>query len=337
MKNKSLLKDLYTLIPFVLSGLLCIGLVFLLLDKVSENPDFVAKLEDISTVFITLSGFIAALLMMYLAFSTLTIKSRKSSVINNLESVTQQMHNVRRIIELLLRSNIWLQGLKEYIDYEFSGLTYFDVKEFYKGRSKQAIDFLQENNHFGDTETLYLELKSLLMTRAKEKRLPRSLVFPTVYGRDVVLKWIEHKCGSGLLYYFGYKYGVFKEMLDLNEVSEISQEKIMKLALEIDKEHFEDSSFNEVFLSKLGDYLTKDIVPQLFQLHHKASTGFTGVMKYVYALFTLLIIFGVLTPLIYLLFTIPVLFLIISYAFVISIIFFITTTFYGFLTNEINS
>ncbi len=337
MKNKSLLKDLYTLIPFVLSGLLCIGLVFLLLDKVYENPDFVAKLEDISTVFITLSGFIAALLMMYLAFSTLTIKSRKSSVINNLESVTQQMHNVRRIIELLLRSNIWLQGLKEYIDYEFSGLTYFDVKEFYKGRSKQAIDFLQENNHFGDTETLYLELKSLLMTRAKEKRLPRSLVFPTVYGRDVVLKWIEHKCGSGLLYYFGYKYGVFKEMLDLNEVSEISQEKIMKLALEIDKEHFEDSSFNEVFLSKLGDYLTKDIVPQLFQLHHKASTGFTGVMKYVYALFTLLIIFGVLTPLIYLLFTIPVLFLIISYAFVISIIFFITTTFYGFLTNEINS
>ncbi len=337
MKDKSLFKDLYTLIPFVLSGFLCIGLTIVLLDKTSNNPDFLAVLERISTTFMTISGFLAVFLMMYLVFSTLTIKNRKSSVINNLETVTQKMHNVRRIVEILLKSPIWMQGLKEYIDHEFSGLSYFDVKEFYKGRSKLAIDFLQENNHYGDTETLYLELKSLLMTRSKERRLPRKITFPNVYSKDIVLKWIEHKCGSGLLYYFGYKYAVFKEMLDLTQVSEIHQEKVMKLALEIDREHFDDSSFNEVFLSKLGDYLTKDIIPQLFQLYHKASTGFTSVMKYIYVLFILLVLFGVLLPLLYILFSVPVIFLIISYSLVISILFFITTTFYGFLANELNS
>ncbi len=337
MKNKSLLKDLYTLIPFVVSGLLCIGLVLVLLNKVETNASFLAVLEGLSSIFMTISGFLAAFLMIYLVFSTLTIKSRKSSVIDNLGIVTQKMHKVRSIIDLLIKSNIWLSGLKEYIDHEFSGLSYFDVKEFYKGRSKLAIDFLQDNNHFGDTETLYLELKSLLMTKVKEKRLPKKITFPTVYSRDIVLKWIEHKCGSGLIYYFGYKYGVFKEILNFEEVSEIHQDKIMKLAVEIDREHFEDSSFNEVFFSKLGDYITKDILPQLFQLHYKASTGFTSVMKYVYVLFVLLMLFGVFLPLVYILFSIPVLFLIISYALVISIIFFITTTFYGFLTNEINS
>jgi hypothetical protein len=337
MKNKSLLKDFYTLMPFVLGGLVCIGLVVILYDKVVKNPNFITTLESISFVFMAISGFLAIFLMAYLVFSSLTIKNRKSAVINNLEVVTQQMHTARRIIEILLKSNLWLPGLKEYVDHEFSGLTYFDVKEFYKGKSKLAIEFLQDNNHFGDTETLYLELKSLLMTRAKEKRLSRKLVFPNVYGKDIVLKWIEHKCGSGLLYYFGYKFGAFKDMLRLNEVSEVQQEQVMKLALEIDKEHFEDSSFNENFLAKFGDYITKNIIPQLFQLYNKASTGFTPVMKYVYTLFVLLVIFGLVVPILYLLFSLSVLFLIISYGMVISIIFFITTTFYAFLTKEINS
>lgn len=337
MKDKSLLKDIYTLIPLILGGIVCIGLVVMLYDKVITNPVFKATLESISFVFMAISGFLAVFLMAYLVFASLSIKNRKSAVITNLEDITQQMHTARQIIEMLVKSNLWLPGLKEYVDHEFSGLTYFDVKEFYKGKSKLAIEFLQDNNHFGDTETLYLELKSLLMTRVKEKRLPRKLVFPKVYGKDIVLKWIEHKCGSGLLYYFGYKFGAFKDMLRLNEVSEVQQEKIMKLALEIDKEHFEDSSFNENFLAKFGDYITKNIIPQLFQLYNKASTGFTPVMKYVYTLFILLVVFGIVLPIIYILFSLPVLILIVSYSMVISIIFFITTTFYAFLTKEINS
>lgn len=321
----------------MVSGLLCIGLIFVLLNRLESNASFIKVLEGLSNIFMSISGFLAVFIMICLIFLTLTIKDRKSKMIDSLGLVTEKMHRVRSIVDLLLSSNLWLPGLKEYIDLEFSGLSYFDVKEFYKGRSKLAIEFLQENNHFGDTETLYLELKSLLMTKVKEKRLPRKITFPTVYSRDIVLKWIEHKCGSGLMYYFGYKYGVFKEMLNLKNVSEIHQDKIMKLALEIDKEEFEDSSFNEVFFSKLGDYITKDIMPQLFRLHDKVKTGLTPAMKYLYVLFLVLIFFGLLVPLAYVLFSISVLFLIISYALVISIIFFITTTFYGFLTNEINS
>ena len=65
-----------------------------------------------------------------------------------------------------MRSKIWLPGLKEYIDEEFSGLTFFQVKEFYKGKSKLAIEFLQEKNNYAGTENLYLELKSLSTSSA---------------------------------------------------------------------------------------------------------------------------------------------------------------------------
>ena len=151
-------------------------------------------------------------------------------VLITLSKITQQMHNFRSIVELLIQiQDLACQDLAEYIDDEFAGLTFFEVKEFYKGKSKLAIEFLQESHHYEDTENLYLELKSLLMTHPKEKNIPESIRYPKIYNQDIVAKWLEHKCGSGLWYYFGYKYGSFKESLDYNAVFERHQEKIMTI------------------------------------------------------------------------------------------------------------
>ncbi len=337
MKKKSFLRDLFALIPLVFSGLLCITLIILLWQKINYNPDFVNTLTQISTIFISISGFLAAIIMVYLAFSALGLKNNRVIVIDSLSKITQKMHNFREIIGLLLQSKMWLPGLKDYIDDEYEGLNFFEVKEFYKGKSKLAIEFLQENHHYGDTENLYLELKSLLMTKPKERKLSKNIQFPKIYDKAIIEKWLEHKCGSGLLYYFGYKFGIYKEALDIDAVFERHQDKIMSLANSIDPEVFEDSSFNEVFLSKLGDYMSNDIIPKLFQLQEDVNTEMPLLLKYLYGIFLFLIIFGVLTPLGFLLFNLPIILLIISFSAIVSIIFYLSTTFYQFLSNEINS
>lgn len=337
MRKKSFFKDMFALIPLVFSGILCITLIFLLWQKTIETPEFVTTLSNIVIIFISISGFLAAFIMVYLAFSALGLKNNRVLFIDSLSKINQKMHNFREICMLLLQSKMWLPGLKEYIDDEYEGLNFFEVKEFYKGKSKLAIEFLQENHHYGDTENLYLELKSLLMTKPKERKLPKNIVFPKIYDKPIIEKWLEHKCGTGLLYYFGYKYGIYKETLDIDSVFERHQDKIMSLAVSIDPEVFEDSSFNEVFLSKLGDHMANTILPKLHQLQEDVTTKMPRMLKYLYGIFLFLVLFGVLLPLGFLLFNFPILLLIISFASIVSIIFFLATTFYQFLSKEINS
>lgn len=337
MKGKSFSKDLYAIIPLVISGLLCIALIFLLWEKAVSEESFAATLSSVTSVFIAISGFLAAIIMVYLAAAAFNLKTTRKTAIDALSKITQKMHHFRSIIELLLNSKMWLAGLKEYIDEEFAGLTFFEVKEFYKGKSKLAIEFLQEHHNFQDTETLYLELKSLLMTDPKEKKLPENISYPRVYNKEIVTKWIEHKCGSGLWYYFGYKYGDFKQSLDYNAVFERHQDKIMTLANTIDNEAFQDSSFNEVFLAKLGEYMNKEVIPKLYQVQGNTEKSLPGLMLYLYFIFLFLVIFGILLPIAQLLFTLPIITLIISFSFVSSTLFFIAISFYQYIIREANS
>ncbi|MDC7995385.1 hypothetical protein [Altibacter sp. HG106] len=336
MRERSIVSDISTLLPLFISGLLCIGLSFLLWQKTTTDPTFVTTLNEVSIVFISISGFLSAIIMVYLVAAAMSMKRNRTTAIDSLSKVTQKMHHFRNIVELLLRSKMWLSGLKEYIDEEFSGLTFFDVKEFYKGKSKLAIEFLQENHHYADTENLYLELKSLLMTHPREKSLPEAIKYPRAYANEIVQKWLEHKCGSGLWYYFGYKYGIYKESLDYNAVFERHQEKIMTLAHSIDAEAFEDSSFNEVFLSKLGEYMSQEVIPKLLQFQEKTGRRVPGMLRYLYIIFLVLIIAGVLLPLLHLLFSFTIIALVISYALVISTLFFISISLLPFLSREIN-
>ena len=128
----------------------------------------------------------------------------------------------------------------------------------------------------------------------------------------------------------------YKEALDLDAIYERHQEKIMMHAISIDSKAFEDSSFNEVFLSKLGEYITNEVLPKLYQLQEKSSEKLPAISRYLYLLFLLLVFFGVLLPLAFFLFNLTILSLIVSYSFVISVVFFISTTFFRFLNNSVN-
>lgn len=335
MRNKSFIKDILALLPLILSGVLVISLGYLLWSKLNRTPEFISTLNSILNTALIVSGILAVVIMFYLATIVINLRNTRNSIVSDLDNVTQKMHNFRNIIDLLYRSKMWLPGLKQYLDEEYSNLNFFEVKEFYKGYSKLAIEFLQENHPYQDTENLYLEFKALLLTSPKEKIVTENIRYPRHYDKAIVEKWLEHKCGSGLWYYFGYKFATYKSALDLEAVYERHQDKIMTLAQSIDSEVFEDSSFNEVFLSKLGEYMNKDVIPKLHQFQTFAAQKLPKMVNYIFIIFITLVISGVLLPLVYQLFELHPFLAIISVSITIGIIFYITTSFYQFLTNEI--
>ncbi len=312
------------------------GLIFLLYNKSATELAFETNLKKLTSIFIGISGFLSAILMVFLAASAMNQKNYKASIIHKINKTTQKMHNFRTIAELLFHSEIWLPGLKNYIEKEYGNLSYFEVKEFYKGKCKLSIEFLQETHHFGETENLYLELKSLLMTDPKIKQIPETLDYPMFYSAQIISKWVEHKSGNGLWYVFGYKFGNYKDSLNLEAVFERHRERILTLANTIDNEVFEKSSFNDVFFSKLWEYLTKDVIPKLAQFQSQIDRRTPRLIYYLYTVFLLLIIFGVLVPLTYLMLSFSMTFLIISYAIVLSTIFYVAVTFHIFLSKEVN-
>lgn len=330
--KRSFSKEVLGLIPLLVSGLLCVGIFLLLWNRAESDPTFLTTVNLVADKLLYVSIILAGLIMVYLGTTVISIRSTKSNIKSELQRITQKMHHFRSIVEILLRSKLWVSGLPSYIDEEYAGLTFFEVKEFYKGKSKLAIEFLQEKHNYGDTENLYLEIKSLLYASHRDKRIGENVSMPNVYDKRLVEKWLEHKCGSGLWYYFGYKYNIYKESLDLTNVFERHQEKIMKLALSIDNETFEDSSFNEVFLSKLGEYMTNEVIPKLYQYQESTTQKMPALVKYLSGLALCFLLFGVLLPLVNQLFSIGPSLSMAGVAVVIGLIFFIATSFFQFLS-----
>lgn len=334
--KKTTTKYLFIILPVLLAGIIFMGIIYSLWTKVNTNSLFKNTLIELAPVFIGICVVFALALMAYLYHTVFSLKNLKNAIQPEMHSATQKMHNVRKIIEVLLKSNMWLPGLKECIDEDYAGLTFFEVKNFYKGKSKIAIEFLQENHNYSETENLYLELKSLLLTHPKQGRTEEKLTYPTFYSPPIVEHWIQHKVGTGLWYYFGYKFANFKDVLDLDSISEKHQDKIISLANATDPVVFEENSFNEIFLSKLGEYIAKNILPNLYKERAQNTLMLPRSVQYFSLLLSLLIIVGIIAPLITLLLALPVIILIISYAFTGAFLGYISLSFYQFLKLEIS-
>ncbi len=326
---------IFVILPLLLAGSICGTLIFYLRNEVKIDSLFATQLLDLVAIFIGISILFVLALMGYLYHAVLSLKKLNNTSNTVFRDATQKMHNVRSIIEILINSKMWLPGLQEYLEEDFEGLTFFEVKDFYKGNSKLAIEFLQENHNYSETENLYLEMKSLLLTQPKNGKLSKNLNYPKTYDSPIVEKWIQHKVGSGLWYFFGYKYNTFKQALDIENILERRQDKIMSLAMSMDPEVFEENSFNEIFLSKLGEYITKTILPDLYQERTKKTPALPRRLQYVTVLLSLLLLLGVIAPLATLLLGLPIIVIIISYSFVCGFLCYLLLGFYQFLKFEI--
>lgn len=335
MRKKLFSINYFILIPLVFSSILCILLIFFLDQKITNAPAFIELLEQQISLFIAISGVASILLVGYIVFSIFGANRLLGSSNNNLNVLVNKMNAARKIIEIIYKSKLWLPEVKTFIDVEFEGLSFFDVKEFYKGKSKLAIDYLEEKKGQDDTDTLYLELKSLLYTEPKQKQLPNTILYPLQYNTAILKKWLEHKVGSGLWYHFGYRFGDFKNTLKLDALHERHQDKIISIANTIDPIYFEDSSFNDVFLSKFGEYLNKDLIPKLFKTQRDKKNSLSSSLKNLYLLFSAIVCFGILLPLISTLFGLPAIVLAVSFSFVISALVFMVFSGLSFLSSTI--
>ncbi len=251
------------------------------------------------------------------------------------QRLTQQMHYFRDIADLLIRSKIWTPGLKEYIDQEFTNLNYFLVKEFYKGRSKLALKYIEEKDRYGELEILYLETKALLLNDPTKGNVD-DYMNPKEYDSRMLKKWQEHKVGNGWHHYFGFKYNQFKEQLDITRVYEHFQEKIVNYAIQIDNTRYQNVGFSEELISKLGMHLSEEVIPQLQKLTIQTVKRVPKVVVIAFLLLVLLIIFGVFQPIAIILFDLSATFSFVTISVVFGVLLFLILSLYPFIIKKIN-
>lgn len=298
-------------------------------------PENFPQLKNILLLIAFLSTILVIVLLSFILVKTNKLKFSGNSLTLEIQKLTQQLHYFRDIADILVRSKVWAPGLKEYIDDEFSNLNYFSVKEFYKGRSKLALEYIEEKDRYGETEILYLETKSLLLNEPNKSRVD-NYMNPKEYDIRMLKKWTEHKVGMGWNHYFGFKYNQFRDELDVNRVYERYQDKIVKYAIELDTIRYQEMGFSEELISKLGMHLSEEVLPQLLALKQQSIRTIPKIINIAFFILVILTIFGIFQPIVILLFGLENILSFISIAVVLSIFSFIILSIYPYIKKEIN-
>ncbi len=336
MKLRNFIKFVVPYIPALTSVLGCILIIWGLDNWISKDILALDKLDTILLIICILSILLVIVLFIFILNKTNQLRFSGNTLSTELNALTQKMHHFRNIVDILVRSEVWATGLKEYIDKEFGDLNYFTMKEFYKGRSKLALEYIEENNRYGDSENLYLEAKSLLLNDPSNSKV-ETFSNPRTYSPRILKKWVEHKCGAGIWYYFGYKYASYKDELDVNRIFERHQEKILSYAVQLDIHRYQDMGFSEDLLSKLGEQISEEITPRLFSITMQSQQRVPLIINFAFILLALLTVFGIFLPIATLLFQFPIFYSFISIGLVFSILLFMMLSVYPFVIKEINT
>ena len=336
MKLRNFVQYVVPFVPALISAITCIAIIFGLHTWLPVDTLTQDKLSTLLLVISFISILLVVVILMFILTKTNQLRNNGSFLNKELSSLTQKVHHFRNIVDLLVRSKVWSPGLKEYIDEEFGDLNFFMMKEFYKGRSKLAVEYIQENNRYGDSESLYLEAKSVLLTDPSNSKID-TFINPRNYSTRILKKWVEHKVGSGLWHFFGYKYASFKDELDVNRIFERHQDKILSYAIQLDLHRYQEMGFSEELLSKIGEQMSEDVFPRLLTLTLQMRQKVPRIINAAYALLVLLIIFGIFQPLVAFLFVLPVILSYMSIGIVVSLLLFIMLSVYPFVLSEINT
>ena len=322
--------------PFIPAFIsVCGGIILFLSLEFYFTSTNLSALHNILLYIIFLSAILCAVLINFIFSKTSQLRYSGDSIKNELEKLTQQVHYFRDIADTLLRSKVWTPGLPAYIDEEFSNLNYFLVKEFYKGRSKLALEYIEKKDRYGETEILYLETKSLLLNDPTKANV-QNYMNPKEYDLRMLKKWTEHNVGMGWNHYFGFKYNHFKQELDVQRIYEHHQDTILKYAVELDTVRYQNMGFGEELISKLGMHLSEEVLPQLLALTQQSVKRVPKIINIAYGILVILVIFGIFQPIITLLFGLHNIFGFISISVILSVLFFLMLSTYPYVSKRIN-
>lgn len=340
MKNK--LRILWNIfvraIPLILTIIVFIVLLWTLTCKLCNTDKFAELLAKNRTEILTISGLISGLIIAYLTAKVLQIRQEKIARLPELTEQTQKLHNCRSVIDKLIHSRLWPDGVRHFVDNKYKGLTHFDVREIVfvdSNPKEQAKAFINDEKYSG-LASFYLELKSFKFEQYPfDHTLYTEFDVPLYYSTDIVQKWIDYDCGNGLWYYFDHKYAVYKDSMNLEDIYIGHKEEIKDNCLRIDQERYKDLEFGPELLAKLGTQLTEDILPKLVRIQRYMASDLPKIIKYLFVIAGLLIVFGVAMPLINNVYAISPFLDIISISVIVATSFYLLVSFYGFMKREI--
>lgn len=337
-KLKKIWKEFVWVIPIILTIIVFITLFWTLTCKLCSSENFSELLAKKRTDILTISGLISGLIIAYLTAKVLQIRQEKIARLPELTDLTQKLHKCRSIIGKLIHSRLWPDGVRHLVDKKYKGLTHFEYREigFIDSKpTKRAKDFMNDEN-FSGLACLYLELKSFKFDQYLfDQTLYTEFDVPVYYSSSMVQKWIDYNCGNGLWYYFDHKYAVYKNSINLDDIYVGYKEEIKDNCLRIDQERYKEFEFGPELLAKLGTQLTEDILPKLVIIQRYMDAGLPRIIKYLFLIAGLLIVFGVSLPLINNIYTIFPFLDIVSISVIVSTSFYLLLSFYGFMKREI--
>lgn len=333
MKSRNFIRLVAPYIPMLISILGALGVILGL--HLGFPVERLAYLDYILYILTILSALLSIVILGFIINKAASLETKGNALREEIKHYTQQVHYFRDIADLLLQSQLWAPGLKEYLDKEFAGLNYFDIKEFYKGRNKLALEYIEQNNRFGQTESLYLEIKSLLLNHPAQSVVD-DYANPKEYDLKILEKWDEHHVGNGIYHYFGFKYVNFKDELDVNRITETHQDRILEYAIQIDTLRYQEMGFSEELLSKLGLHLSEEIIPYLRLATQRSVKRLPLIINVSFVLLTALVIFGIFQPITILLFGLAPIFGFVSIAAVVGVFLFLLLAIYPYVAREIN-
>lgn len=333
MKLRHFIKLVLPFFPLILSILGICFVMYTLQNFLPENSQ--KQLDTVLFLMTIVSSLFSIVLFGFIIKKVSTYKMISDELQKEIKTLTKQTHLFRDLADILLASDLWAPGLKEYIEREFAGLNYFDIKEFYRGRNKLALEYIEQNNRFGETESLYLEIKSLLLNDPAQSAVD-GYSNPEEYNKRILRKWDEHNVGNGIYHYFGFKYINFKDELDVSRIQEQHQDRILDCAIQIDSRRYQDLGFSEELLSKLGAQLSEETIPYLLSATQESVRKVPNVIKIAFILMATLMIFGVFLPIMILLLSLDPFMSIVSIGMVSGIFIFLLLVIYPYINWEIN-
>ena len=197
LMGKSFAKDLYALIPLVISGILSSPLMVLLNQKGNGNGFFCRAGSNVTTIFISISWVFSMPSSWYTlqprlrqskATRTTAIDS-SSKITRAYDAQTSQHHRTAHALQNMVAAGIeGNTSTKNLPGFAFWSQRMHPKKNPNWQPSSRAGD---NTHHYEDTENLYRSWNSFWWPGTRAKKIRENVIHPNVYSKDIVSKWIR--------------------------------------------------------------------------------------------------------------------------------------------------
>lgn len=288
------------------------------------------------------SSLFSAIIITFIVTKVFQIRSERISNRASVISLSNKLTDFRRIAHIMLhRTEFWPTGMKSRMDNKYKDLSFADLYN-HTGLSdtkRQLIDdFEKDNVTVGGN--LYLDLRYL----EGNVHLPESLLMFEDRDKNLIYSTIDLDVLAGLhiggsvWYHLANEWGNYEGALNLTAFKPKEKERICFLASKIDKK-FDGREFDRTLLAEVGTEMSEHNIPQLYELLLENTKPLPFVVKYLWILMVIVLMFGVLIPIILSALKIPEnicsIFSALQASSLIIVIFFFILTFKRIVTFEI--